>query len=79
MHSTLKGLWTLSLLRRVCVEFPSNAVASTKQTLRCLIGGVARGGQEDLPMGKASFLDKVIGKAEKVGYQVSASFIVLTP
>ncbi|KAH9972095.1 hypothetical protein BGW80DRAFT_1316406 [Lactifluus volemus] len=28
--------------------------------------GVARGGQEDLPMGKASFLDKVIGKAEKV-------------
>ncbi|KAI0255584.1 hypothetical protein BJV78DRAFT_1099693, partial [Lactifluus subvellereus] len=29
-------------------------------------GGVARGGQDDLPMGKASFLDKVIGKAEKV-------------
>ncbi|KAH9980579.1 hypothetical protein BJV74DRAFT_856270 [Russula compacta] len=29
-------------------------------------GGVARGGQDDLPIGKANLLDKVIGKAEKV-------------
>ncbi|KAI0291566.1 hypothetical protein BC826DRAFT_1022504 [Russula brevipes] len=29
-------------------------------------GGVARGGREDVPMGKASLLDKVVGKAEKV-------------
>ncbi|KAH9976836.1 armadillo-type protein [Lactifluus volemus] len=29
-------------------------------------GGLTRGGQEDLPMGKARFLDKVIGKSEKV-------------
>ncbi|KAI0060175.1 hypothetical protein BV25DRAFT_1787906, partial [Artomyces pyxidatus] len=29
-------------------------------------GGVARGGQEDLPMGKANVMDKVIGKTEKV-------------
>jgi hypothetical protein len=68
----------LSLLRRVSMGCPSNTVVSTKQTSLCLAGGVARGGQEDLPMGKASFLDKVIGKAEKVGCQVSASFIVLT-
>jgi hypothetical protein len=40
--------------------------------------GVARGGQDDLPMGKASFLDKVIGKAEKVGYPVTRCFITLT-
>jgi len=29
-------------------------------------GGVARGGQDDLPLGKADLLDKVIGKTEKV-------------
>ncbi|KAI0270574.1 hypothetical protein BC834DRAFT_862026 [Gloeopeniophorella convolvens] len=29
-------------------------------------GGVARGGQDNLPVGKANFLDKVIGKTEKV-------------
>lgn len=34
--------------------------------LASLIEGVARGGQDDLPMGKANLLDKVIGKAEKV-------------
>jgi hypothetical protein len=45
-----------------------NTTVVTEQTSRCLTGGVARGGQDDLPMGKASFLDKVIGKAEKVGY-----------
>jgi hypothetical protein len=67
-----------SLLRRVGVGCPFNTVASTKQTSRCFVGGVARGGQEDLPMGKASFLDKVIGKAEKVEYQVTAGFMVLT-
>ncbi|KAI9511228.1 hypothetical protein F5148DRAFT_1172763 [Russula earlei] len=29
-------------------------------------GGVARGGQDDLPLGKANILDKVVGKTEKV-------------
>jgi len=29
-------------------------------------GGVAPGGRSDMPMGKASFMDKVIGKSEKV-------------
>jgi hypothetical protein len=60
MHSTLKSLGCLSLLRRVGVDSPSNIVASTRQTLRCLTGGFTRGGQEDLPMGKARVLDNVI-------------------
>lgn len=30
-------------------------------------GGVARDGKDDLPMGRAGLVDKVIGKAEKVG------------
>jgi hypothetical protein len=32
-----------------------------------LKGGVSRGGQDDIPMGKASVLDKATGKIEKVG------------
>lgn len=31
-----------------------------------LTGGVARAGDDDLPMGKASILDKAVGKMEKV-------------
>lgn len=44
----------------------SKSVIDAKFPLRNLTGGVARVGEDDLPMGKASVLDKAVGKMDKV-------------
>lgn len=42
------------------------SATDAKFPLRKLSGGVARAGEDDLPMGKANILDKAVGKMEKV-------------
>ena len=53
--STYVGRWVSDLL--------GNSVAGSE---RSPVGGVARGGRADVPIGEASLLDNVIGKTEKV-------------
>jgi hypothetical protein len=55
-------------------DVPESSIAYVEP----FIGGVARGGQGDLPIGKANLLDKVIGKAEKVWSCIAGYFISLT-
>ena len=50
----------LQLLVRSHLSFLHNGC------LTSWLGGVAIGGQDDLPVGKANFSDKVIGKTQKV-------------
>lgn len=38
----------------------------TAQADSCIVGGVAIDGRDDVPLGKASFSDKLIGKTQKV-------------
>jgi hypothetical protein len=57
----------LILLGRVGVDVRfSKSVTDAKFPLRNLTGGVGRAGEDDLPMGKASILDKAVGKMDKV-------------
>jgi len=42
------------------------------------VGGVARGGQADRPMGEPTLMDKVIGKAEKVEFHITSYIASLT-
>jgi len=66
MLSILSVPWTFILLGRVSVVVLFLSVTKAKLPLRDLPGGVARAGEDDLPMGKANILDKAIGKTEKV-------------
>lgn len=38
------------------------------------LGGVARGGRDDVPLEKAGLVDKVVGKTEKVRYLFTSPF-----
>jgi len=67
-----------NLLKRVSARRPWELCSAGIEILASSVGGVARGGQDDLPMGKANLLDKVIGKTEKVWSCIARYFISLT-